>query len=112
MLSYWAINAFLWSIVMIFAAKGAFVAAFMPKFVRRGDPMRLAVFLVAALFVGHPVRWIWFADNLPFWKALNAAGALTALYVGRLMFAYGRGALMLRSPEDHDFDGEYYEDRP
>ncbi len=90
MSAFWIINLVVWGTAMIISAPGAWAAVSRTN-VRSGDPMRLAVFLVSALFVGQVLRWLLAADNIDFWKALYVVGAATGCYVVRLMFAYGRG---------------------
>lgn len=87
---FWIANLVVWGVAMIISARGAW-AAITRRDVRSGDPMRLATFLVAALFVGQVLRWLLAADNIDLWKALYVLGGATGLYVIRLMFAYGRG---------------------
>jgi len=103
MAPYWLANIIVWSVVLVVALGGAFTAAFRKRdHVRRGDPMRLAVFLVASLFLGHNLRWLVAPHWDEAWKALFVAGALVALYVLSLMFSYGRGPLVVQTVEDAD----------
>lgn len=89
---FWIVNFIVWTVVLLISAQGAIVAALRPAGrVRRGDPMRLATFLVAFLFLGQCARWLFWPNNAQLWKALYVIGALTGLYVIRLMAAYGRG---------------------
>lgn len=87
---FWIANLAVWSVAALVSARGAW-AAITNREVRKGDPMRLATFLVSMLFVGQVLRWLLAADNLDLWKALYVLGAATGCYVVRLMFAYGRG---------------------
>jgi hypothetical protein len=89
---FWVVTFTAWGLVMIVSAKGAWAAAFGGRDdVRQGDPMRLATFLVASLFVAHNLRWLLVPGNLSFMKAIYVVSILVAFYVFKLMFAYGRG---------------------
>ena len=88
---YWWLNLAVWGACMLYSAPAAATAAFVPSKTRRGDPMLLATFLVSALFFGHNARWLFAPHSDDAWKALYFVGAMTGVYVLRLMVAYGRG---------------------
>jgi uncharacterized membrane protein YeiH len=87
---FWISTLVVWIVVGIYAFRGAFSAAVFASH-RRGDPMRLAVFLVAVIMAGGTLRWILAPDNETLWKAVYVVAVLTAIYIVRLMHAYGRG---------------------
>lgn len=87
---YFIAAALIWSVVLLFASRSAFAAAFL-KSERRGDPMRLATWLVALVMVCGSLRWILLPDNETLWKAVWVVASITGFYVLRLMIAYGRG---------------------
>lgn len=92
--AYWIAHLTVWGVAMLYAAPGAYHAAFRQSKARTGDAMRLALFLVALVFNSHIVRWLLAPDDLNSWKAIYFVGALTGLYVIRLMISYGRGTML------------------
>lgn len=95
MTPYWVANIAVWTIALLIALRGAVIAAWSrPGTVRRGDPMRLGVFLVSSLFIAYPLRWIIAADNESLRKAISVVGVATGCYIIRLMYSYGRGEVI------------------
>lgn len=100
--TYWIVNLFVWGAAMLYAAPGAYYAAFRQSKARSGDAMRLAVFLVALVFNSHIVRWLIAPNDTQSWKAIYIVGALTGVFVVRLMISYGRGRSLAARVENTD----------
>ncbi|WP_380778087.1 hypothetical protein [Sphingomonas sp. R86520] len=100
--TYWIAHLTVWGAAMLYAAPGAYYAAFRQRSARTGDAMRLAVFLVALVMNSHIARWLIAPNDLGSWKAIYFVGFLTGLYVIRLMVSYGRGKPLATAGEDFD----------
>ena len=79
-----------WACVLIYMASGAWAAA-RGRQVRRGDPMRLACFITAAVFVGYVLRGLFWPGEVASGAALRLASMADAIYILSLGRAYGRG---------------------
>lgn len=99
MTPYWIAALVVWSGVMIYATPGAWAAA-VHKSERRGDPMRLACWLVGLIMVAGTLRWFLAADNASLWKAVYVVAIVTGAYILRLMRAYGRGTIVDQGRSD------------
>lgn len=107
MTPFWWTALIVWLAALIYATPGAWAAAFKNS-QRRGDPMRLAVWLVSAIMVFGNGRWLFAPLSETLWKAILVVAILTAIYVVFLMRSYGRGALI----DDSDIsDARDYDDR-
>jgi hypothetical protein len=101
MTPYWLANIAVWTVALVIALRGAVAAAWRKKgAVRRGDPMRLAVFLVSSLFIAYPMRWLFAPGSLELRQAISVVGVVTGCYVIRLMYSYGRGGVINAEPSD------------
>ena len=79
-----------WSAVVAFMASGAW-ASVTRRAVRRGDPMRLACFVTALLFIGYSLRALIAPASDWAWQALHLLSAADAVFIVALGRAYGRG---------------------
>lgn len=78
-----------WLSVMAYMASGAWGAVFGEA--RRGDPMRLACFITAGIFVGYLLRLWLFKGDPTSGAALRLIGMADAVLIVTLGRAYGRG---------------------
>lgn len=85
-----------WSAVAIFMASGAWAVA-ARRNVRRGDPMRLACFTTALLFIAYSIRALLASENEWIWSALHLLSAVDAMLIIALGRTYGRGGLITES---------------
>lgn len=88
-------NIVLWLLVAGYCLPSATNAAF-GKVVRRGDPMRLAVFVTALIMAGFCVRWFIAPNDLTLWVALYVLCAADAVWIAALARSYGRGGSVER----------------
>lgn len=79
-----------WGLLAVYMATGAATAAFGSR-IRRGDPMRLAVFVTAIIICGFSLRHLLDPDNEALWALLYGLSAADAVFIWRLGVAYGRG---------------------
>lgn len=79
-----------WLATLAYMATGAWSAA-RGKHVRRGDPMRLACFITAAVFVGYILRGLFWPGEVTSGAALRLASMADAIYIIALGRTYGRG---------------------
>lgn len=78
-----------WGGVLTYMAPGAWAAVFGP--VRWGDPVRLACFITAAVFIGYIMRGLYWPGETISGAALRLASMADAIYLIALGRAYGRG---------------------
>ena len=82
-----------WASVGIFMASGAWAVA-VRRNVRRGDPMRLACFITALIFIGYSARALLAPESEWVWMALHLLSAVDAVLIIALGRTYGRGPLI------------------
>ena len=90
MTEYRIMTLIVWGTVAVFMARGAWAAA-TGRGIRYGDPMRLACFANAILFIGFTGRWFVAADNVFVWQLLYLLSVAVACYILVLGIRYGRG---------------------
>lgn len=79
-----------WSTVAAFMATGAW-CAMTRRGVRRGDPMRLACFVTALIFIGYSLRALLAPSSDLAWQSLHLLSMADAGFIIALGHAYGRG---------------------
>lgn len=94
------INLLIWSVVLIYMARGAVAAV--TKHARYGDPMRLACALTAIVVLGFNLRWLLLPRDVLLWQALLVLSAALAGFILRLGMTYGRGPLLHKQENNHD----------
>jgi len=87
------VNLFVWVVMAIFMARGAWAAA-MGRRVHRGDPMRLACFATAVVNAGFTLRWLIAPASEVVWQLLYVLSSAVAVYIVKLGRDYGRGPLL------------------
>jgi hypothetical protein len=79
-----------WSCVMLYAGS-SFWKTISGSPVHRGDPMRIGVFATSIIFVAGTIRWIVAPADMTSLSAIFTLSIIDALYILKLMRAYGRG---------------------
>lgn len=79
-----------WSAVLLYAGK-SFWTMISNRPVHRGDPMRIGVFATSILFVAGSIRWLVAPDDMLSLSMIFTLSVIDALYILRLLRAYGRG---------------------
>lgn len=87
------INLAVWLAVLAYMLPGAWAAARI-KLVRAGDPMRLAVAVLAVLICGFTLRPMIAPNSDALWAGLYVLSIAGGAYVAWVARGYGRGRVL------------------